>query len=79
MFSSAIIESADQSIPKILKLRREVRRKKKKNCFDKLGTYNTEYNKLTCSIKLAIRTHIEKKWVFKSWVPIPPPQVFFGS
>ena len=96
MFSSAIIESADQSIPKVLKissknypphiielikLRREVRRKKKKICFDKLGTYNNEYNKLTCSIKLVIRTHIEKKWVFfwKSWVPIPPPQVFFGS
>ena len=76
ILSSAIIESADQSIPKILKkssknypphiielikLRKEIMSKKKKISHDKLGTYNTEYNRLTCSIKLAIKTHIEKK------------------
>ena len=77
VFSSLIIKSANESVPKmlnsplksypphiieIIKLRRKVRKKKKKQSLEERSVSNTEYNRLTGLLKKAIKEYTEKRW-----------------
>ena len=77
VFSKLVIESANQSIPKLqcftqksypphivslIKTRQQVRRDKKKVNFENRPILNTEYNRLTSLIKKAIKEYTEVKW-----------------
>ena len=76
IFCSLIVKSANQNIPKrlnsqinsypphiveIIKMRKEIRKKKKKVSLDELSAFNTEYNRLTRLKNKAIQEYTEKR------------------
>ena len=76
-FSSLIINTANQTVPKLLNrqlksypphiieiidMRRDARKIRKKKCLDQKGIFSAEYNRLTGILRKAIKEYTEKKW-----------------
>ena len=56
------LKSYPPHIIEIIKLRRKVRKKKKKQSLEERSVSNTEYNRLTGLLKKAIKEYTEKRW-----------------